>query len=294
MANAAFWFGLISGLSDKHKNLSQEFEFETALSNFHSAARYGLAAQFEWFGGKTIPAQELIVKELLPIAREGLKERLDHADSTKYLDVIEERVSRGQTGSRWVLRSMALMKEKGSPAEHLGALTAAMVDRQKEGTPVSKWEPARLEETGGWTHNYLRVEQYMTTDLFTVQEDESIDFVSQLMDWNRIRHIPVEDQQNRLVGLVSYRQILQAHGNGKTKTSDPTPISEVMRKELYTVTPETKTLDAIRIMRQHKVGCLPVVHKDRLVGIVTERDFMNLARDLMEEALSDDDATSDE
>jgi CBS domain-containing protein len=58
-----------------------------------------------------------------------------------------------------------------------------------------------------------------------------------------------------------------------------------MRKDPITVTPQTRTLDAIETMRRHKVGCLPVVEDDRLVGIVTEHDFIEIATRLLEEEL---------
>jgi len=60
-----------------------------------------------------------------------------------------------------------------------------------------------------------------------------------------------------------------------------------MERHLITATPETTTLEAINQMRLHKVGCLPVVEGDRLVGIVTERDFMNVAGQLLEDHLHD-------
>ena len=58
--------------------------------------------------------------------------------------------------------------------EAYGALTAAMVARQVENTPVSEWKPMDENETAQWRHNFLRVEQYMTTDVVTVREDEPV------------------------------------------------------------------------------------------------------------------------
>ena len=127
----------------------------------------------------------------------------------------------------------------------------------------------------------------MTTDLFTVNEDELVDLVACLMDWEHIRHVPVEDPRHRLVGLVCHRSFLRlmAQGKGGTKENQ-IPVSEVMHKEVITVTPETQTLDAISLMKRHKIGCLPVVKNEKLVGIVTERDFMNVAAQSLEEVLA--------
>ncbi|MFQ5653657.1 MAG: glutamate-cysteine ligase family protein [Planctomycetota bacterium] len=287
VANAAFWFGLMAGLSAEHHDITEVMDFDHAKANFFAAARLGLDANITWTRGRKCPAQELICKELLPLAREGLRSSgIDAADIERYLDLIEERVSSGRTGSSWLLESLASMKDAGKKGEHLGALTAATVKRQQEGKPGHLWEPARIEEAGGWKHNYQRVEQYMATDLFTVDQDEIIDLVANLMHWKHIRHVPVEDLEHRLVGLVSYRSLLRHLANGTiTGRNEPISVSEVMEKNLVTVTPETPSLEAIELMRRHGIGCLPVIKDDRLVGLVTEHDFVDAARQLLEEFL---------
>ena len=126
----------------------------------------------------------------------------------------------------------------------------------------------------------------MTTDLFTVHEDELVDLVACLMDWEHIRHVPVEDHQHRVVGLVTHRTLLRLLAQGKDhRQGRPIPVAEVMHRDPVTAPPETPTLEAIELMKRHRIGCLPVVKDDRLVGIVTERDFMNVAQQLLEERL---------
>jgi len=124
----------------------------------------------------------------------------------------------------------------------------------------------------------------MTTDLFTVHEDEPLDLVASLMDWKRIRHLPVEDEQERLVGLITcfevLRELTRAISEGATA---PLPVSSIMMRDPMTIVPETLTLDAIALMRREKVDCLPVINQGRLVGIVTERDFINVAARLLEQ-----------
>ncbi|MDQ7005864.1 MAG: CBS domain-containing protein [Acidobacteriota bacterium] len=287
VANAALWFGMISALAMGHEDIAAEVEFDVAKGNFFAAAQHGLAAQFTWFDGKVYPARELLLDRLVPDARRGLAAAgIDPADIDRYLGTIERRVKAGVTGAGWLLRSLGSMKEKGTAGERLNALTAATLARQKTGRPVAEWEPARLEEAGGWKFNYMRVEQFMVTDLFTVQEDELIDLVANLMEWERIRHVPVEDNQHRLVGLVSYRNLLrvlaQGRGGGDRSTI---AVSEVMKKDPVTVAPEASTLEAIALMRRHKIGCLPVVKDDRLVGLVTDHEFMDIAAELLEQKL---------
>jgi CBS domain-containing protein len=169
------------------------------------------------------------------------------------------------------------------------ALTAAIAGRQKERKPCHEWPLAKLEDAGGWAQNYLKVEHYMTTQLFTVQEDELLEMVAFLMERNQIRHVPVEDDQNRLVGLVSYRSILRM-ASDMTSDGDKgtTPVKTIMETNPVTVTPETSTLVAIDLMRKRGVSCLPVLKGEKLVGLVTEADFMPIAYELLEKQLTEE------
>ena len=289
VANAAFWFGLISALSHKYDDITQHIHFEDAKMNFRTAARLGLGAHYQWIDGETLPAVTLICDRLLPVAAEGLSRAgIDTEDAERYLSVVEQRVSNGRTGSQWIEASLAGMRGLGNSSEQLTALTAAMVERQKDGHPVGEWEPARLAEGGAWKQTFLKVEQYMTTDLFTVHEDESLDLVASLMEWKRIRHVPVEDDRHNLVGLVSYRSLLRLVARGILEPKQKQiAVSELMKRDPVTIAPETSTVEAIELMRRHKISCLPVVKGRQLVGIVTERDLVNLAAELLEKQLGE-------
>ena len=288
MANAAFWIGLMVGLGAKIEDVTRHMAFDHAKHNFLSAARQGLAAHFTWLDGEEISALQLITERLLPIADEGLAAAgVDAADRERYLGVLERRVRSGRTGSRWLLFSLAAMKDEGTLGERLNALTMATVARQRAGLPVSEWEPAARAEGGGWKHNYVKVEQFMTTDLYTVQEDDPIELAAHLMEWHRIRHVPVEDREHRLVGLVSYRTLLRLLSDHSPEGREAAliPVGEVMRRDPVVIGPDTTTRRAIAIMRERRVGCLPVVQGKTLVGIVTEHDFTEIAGQLLEEKL---------
>ncbi len=287
VANAAFWFGLVSGLLGRYEDITRHMRFEDAHANFFAAAQHGLNAQLTWLEGRILPARELILDELLPLAREGLlASELDGSDVDLYMGVLEERVRSSRTGAQWLLSSLATLGEKGPLAERLSALTAATARRQEREEPVHRWEPAHLEEAGGWKHNYLRVEQYMNTDLITVGPDEPVELVTHLMEWNRVRHVLVEDEDNRLVGIVSRRSLLPLVGSYDPESVDgPLPVSEVMQPDPITVAPETSTLEAIELMRQHRISCLPVVKNGHLVGTVTQDQYMEIAGRLLEQKL---------
>ncbi|MEE3184482.1 MAG: CBS domain-containing protein [Gemmatimonadota bacterium] len=288
VANAAFWIGLVLGAKYEYGDITERLSFDDAKYNFLTASRQGLDAGFRWVDGQSVTAPELILETLLPLARAGLEAYVDRSEIDKYLGVIHDRVQSRGTGSDWMMRSLSEMEDRGSRSERMTALTAAIANRQSERKPCHEWELAMLEEAGGWTRKYVKVEDYMTTQLFTVQEDELLEMVAFLMERNQIRHVPVEDEQNRLVGLVSYRSILRmASDMGNEGDKGTTPVKTIMERDPVCVTPETSTLEAIDMMRKNAVSCLPVLKGEKLVGLVTEADFMPIAYELLEKQLTD-------
>ncbi|MBY6203306.1 CBS domain-containing protein [Halomonas denitrificans] len=292
VANAAFFFGMMSRLSHAIDDIRDHLNFADVKSNFMSAARDGLRAQQVWFDERQMPAQQLILDELLPLADEGLREAgIDHDDIERYLGVIEQRVSKRRTGARWQLSSLENMGEAGSMHERLRALTASMVEQQKNGGPVSDWALAEFCTNQDWRESYRTVGQFMATDLFTVRPDDIVDFAASLMEWRYVRHVPVEDDAGRLLGLVSHRQLLRlvARGADKGEDGEPVMVRDIMRPDPKTVHPETTTVDAIRLMRENRLSCLPVVENDKLVGLVTEYDLIVVASRLLESVLDGND-----
>jgi len=253
-----------------------------------SAARDGLRAQQVWFDERQMPAQQLILEELLPLADEGLREAgIDSDDIERYLGVIERRVGSRQTGARWQLRSLENMGERGSMHERLRALTAGMVRLQQTDATVADWELADFGTDQDWRESYRTVGQFMATDLFTVRPDDIVDFAASLMEWRYVRHVPVEDDSGRLLGLVSHRQLLRlvARGDDKRENGDPVMVRDIMRPDPMTISPETTTVEAIRLMRENRLSCLPVVENGKLVGLVTEYDLIVVASRLLESVL---------
>ena len=287
VANAAFWIGLVLGTKHEYGDITERLSFDDAKYNFLTASRQGLDAGFRWVDGQSVTAPELILETLLPLARAGLEAYVDRSEIDKYLGVIHDRVQSRGTGSDWMMRSLSEMEDRGSRSERMTALTAAIANRQSERNPCHEWELAMLEEAGGWTRKYVKVEDYMTTQLFTVQEDELLEMVAFLMERNQIRHVPVEDEQNRLVGLVSYRSILRMASDMGNEGDRTTPVKTIMERDPVCVTPEASTLEAIDMMRKNAVSCLPVLKGEKLVGLVTEADFMPIAYELLEKQPTD-------
>ena len=290
VANAAFFLGLLRGGQQTYGDIAQKMPFHNAEINFLAAAQRGLEAQFTWLDGQVVLARDLIRQDLLPLARHGLRTAgLNPADIERYLGVIEQRVTVGQTGSSWLLRSLADMRATDTQAARLSALTAATARRQWAGSPVHEWPLAQVEE--GWSEKVhaLRIEECMTTDLFTVHPNEPIDLVAKLMDWKRIRHIPVEDDQGKLVGLISCFEVLRHCAPSLQQAeSEPIPVGAIMQSKPLTLPPETPLVEAVARMQQEKSASLLVAKDERLIGIVTEHDILTLTARLLERSARKD------
>lgn len=288
IANAAFFFGMLAGLAEEVDDVSERMRFEDCKTNFFAAARLGLKAQFTWLDGDHKPAARLIEETLLPLAERGLEAaRIAPEDIRLYLGVIAGRIRNQQNGARWQLESMERMEGKGKPDELARGLTAAMLSRQLTGKPVHEWKPADFKRKGDWHESYRTVGQFMSTDLFTVRPDDIVDFAASLMEWKHLRHVPVEDDSGRLAGIVSHRALLRMVARGTREGQETVAVRDIMKSDPLTVTPDTPTLDAMSLMQENRLGCLPVVKEGRLVGLVTERDLLEVASHLLREHLGE-------
>ena len=273
-------------MAAREEDVTKRIDFDVAGGNFYSAAREGIGSHFNWLDDEHVSAVHLVLDKLIPLAEAGLRrQNVDEADIKKYLGVVDARVRMGRTGARWLMQSWTALKDKATNGERSNALVAATLQRQQTGRPVSEWERARLDEAEVGRANYQQVDQYMTTDLFTVQASDPIEMVVNLMSWERIRHVPVEDNDHHLVGLVTYRAVLRFLASGGAMHD--TPVSSIMKTDVTTVPVEMPTIDAIRLMRKLRFGCLPVMQEGHLVGILTEEDFMTVALKLLEQQLGE-------
>jgi CBS domain-containing protein len=287
VANAAFFTGLMLALPQTYGELARRMAFDDAKLNFFRAARHGLDAQFQWIDGQSHNAAVLILDQLLPLARQGLRSAgVAGEDIEKYLGIIEERARTGQTGSRWMVKSHAALRSSVANDAAQRRLTSEILSNQKQGQPVHRWPVIENSDSDEWEHGYRTVGQFMSTDLFTVGPDDLIDLAASVMDWRHIRHVPVEDQEGRLVGLVTHRGLLRMMINSAASNAKLTTVQEVMVQDPITVSPSTSSLEAMDIMRQNRLGCLPVVEGDQLVGIITSYDFLEATAKLFQQHLT--------
>ena len=289
IANAALWLGLMKGGEAQFGEINRIVPFETARANFVNAAREGLLSTMVWIDDQEYRAPALMLDVLLPVAESGLRSvGVDDVDIERYLGVIERRVQSGYTGNRWQVRSMRAMSRQGELGQRLNSLTAAMASRQIVGNPVAEWTAASLEEGGSWEHNFRSIEQIMVTDLVTVGPEDPLELAANLMDWHRLRQVPVEDGTDGIVGILSYRRLLRV----MAATEQPNRwtelvVADVMQGDPVCVPPDMVPLRALEIMRSFGIGALPVVDDGTLVGLVTEHDFMNIAGVLLLQQLQE-------
>jgi CBS domain-containing membrane protein len=127
----------------------------------------------------------------------------------------------------------------------------------------------------------MKVKDVMVKEVATLDINDELSLANDIMRLGRIRHLPVVEG-TRLAGIISERDLFrsslaQALGYGTEATRDlmkKLRIKDVMVQKVTTVTPETELCEATRIMVELKIGCLPVVDGERLVGLVTETDIM--------------------
>ncbi len=288
IANSAFFLGLMKSLPEKYGDVSEKMSFDDVKDNFYSVARFGLKSQIVWLDGEGYRSQELILEKLLPLAEEGLQSAgINEADIEKYLGVIEKRVEAKRTGAGWILESLAEMDENAKMNVRLRSLTKQLIKNQAKRSPVHTWKLAEIEEKSDWIDNYRTVERFMAKDLFTVRPEDVIDLAASLMNWKHVRHVPVEDDEGNLVGVVSHRDLLEILAKNLNKEAEEIIIKDVMKTDLIIISPATPTLEALNLMKEKDIGCLPVVKDEKLIGMVTAHDFLTVSAKLFEERLKD-------
>ncbi len=282
IANTVFWLGAMEGMNLEIDDVKELMSFDDAKDNFLKAAKFGIDSKFTWFDDEKITAVQLIKEKLIPIARKGLESKnIDKKDIDKYLDIIEGRADSHMNGARWMLQSYTNLRKHTSSDEVLSIITSHITKHQKSGLPIHKWKIPSLNDLQSYSPDHLLVSEFMQTDLITVQKDDIIDLVAEMMDWHSIRYCPVEDEKGNLIGLVTARLILRHYM--KYKQSKKTfPVSDIMINEPITISENTNIIDALELMREKKIGCLPVVNGSQLIGIITEMDFVMISARLIE------------
>jgi len=140
----------------------------------------------------------------------------------------------------------------------------------------------------------LKIKDIMTSEVFVLHAAQTLELVRSLMRIKHVRHVPIVEPDNTFVGLMTHRDLLAQTISHLAEVDDEEQeyldrhihIMNIMKTDVTTVDPEMNVCNAITMLLEHKYGCLPVVTDGKLVGIVTEADFMKLTLNLLRKSES--------
>ena len=135
----------------------------------------------------------------------------------------------------------------------------------------------------------MLVRERMTHNPITIKDDTSLDDALRIMRENKVRRLPILDASGKLVGIVSEKDLLYASPSPATSLSvweihgllSRIRVSELMTKNVITVCEDCPIEEAARIMVDNKIGGLPVMRGDAVVGIITESDIFRVFTELL-------------
>jgi CBS domain-containing protein len=185
------------------------------------------------------------------------------------LNIIEERVTSGQTGAAWMIENYRELQQHVKPSVALRCLVKHDLKYQNADIPVHKWGPVISESSdcGKLQQGATWVEDIMNQEVFSVKENVSIEIAKTIMDWKNIHHLPIENQQGDLIGILAYSMI-----NARSHSGD-TLVRDLMVSKVVTIGPGDRITRAKELMDWHQISCLPVVENDKVLGILTRTDF---------------------
>ncbi len=137
----------------------------------------------------------------------------------------------------------------------------------------------------------MKVKDLMQTDIVTLRTNDTLDIAEDIMSLGRLRHLPVIQVGNRLVGMVSQRDLLRASLSSALNVSaykrqqwlEKIAVRDVMSKGVVSVEADADIKDALDVLLGEKFGCLPVVEAKKLVGVLTETDLLEYLQRLLQE-----------
>jgi hypothetical protein len=140
LANAAFYYGLVRMLVEDERPVWTQMSFAAAEDNFHAGARDGIEARLYWPGVGEAPAAELVVRKLLPLAREGLARwNVDAADADRLMEIVERRCVLGVNGASWQAAAFHRLNERLDRPDALREMTVRYREHMHSNEPVHTW-----------------------------------------------------------------------------------------------------------------------------------------------------------
>jgi CBS domain-containing protein/gamma-glutamyl:cysteine ligase YbdK (ATP-grasp superfamily) len=269
VANMVFWVGVMLGKPKAYKNIHKKIDFKDVKTNFFSAARYGMSTQFYW-NGTYVSSHNLILNELLPMAYNGLeKAGVSRKDTKHYLTIIKDRVESNNNGSQWMTKSYRNLLKTKKKFEASQILTSEMYKKQESNEPISTWSVINHKAQLPFCEKRI-VKHVMSTDIFSIDENDSVALVLQMMQWKNFHHMPVINNNKELIGLITQSDLtdyLTSHQNHFNTVTD------IMKKRIITISQYKSLVEAKKIMNKYNINCLPVVKEDKLIGMITSNDI---------------------
>jgi CBS domain-containing protein len=146
-----------------------------------------------------------------------------------------------------------------------------MHKRRLRAEPIHQWTDATVDERDLVNISYDIVGNSMTTDLITAHGNDPIELVACIMEWRHIRHMPVEDINGKVVGILTRKRIENFMASPQADLS--ATAEEVMIRDPFFVDPSCTTQQAMQFMLEKKISCLPVIQNGQLVGLLTDIDM---------------------
>lgn len=268
MANFAFWIGLMKGKSSAYGDITNQMDFQDVKANFIKAARTGKQSVLKW-KDRFVSVKDLITRELLPMAYDGLSNaNVDSKTATRLLEIIDQRAIK-QTGAQWSITNFRRLKRITRKDDALLALTKNMFENQHKDLPIHDWP--EISDISSTHEHATQVGHIMSTRLFTVKSDDLASLATQLMQWKDIHHIPVECEGGEICGILTWTHMQRFRET--IPNDDELTVGDIMNKNVILAHSEMDIQEAIQIMKKNEIGCLPVVHNQHLIGIVTIKDI---------------------
>jgi CBS domain-containing protein len=195
------------------------------------------------------------------------------------LGIIEKRSAESKTGSNWIKKSNGLLKETMTRDIANATLTAHMYRNQKKGRPVHEWEAVYENDILNLDMSITKLEKYMTTEVFVVNEEDLVELVAKVMEWKNIHHIPVVNTENKVTGIITSTNLRHIEGQDHNLIV----ARDIMVSDIVTVESNISIGEANQIMIEKEIGCLPIIELGELVGIITRSDLIKIIQSKNEE-----------
>ena len=272
IANSAFWLGLLMFYKNSDiESLNNVMKFDDARINFYAAAQQGIDATFRWFNGKRIEARKLILNELIPKAAIGLSSiNINPKDIEKYLSIIKERTATRKNGSRWIIDSYDILKNKFSKQNALTTITSEIIRQQKNNQPVHTWSIPKNSVVINNPSDLL-IEECMERDISSINEDDVFELAYQINNWTNVNYMVVVNKKGNITGIID-DEIFEKEKYIKARRD--TVIKKIMKKRPVTIAPEKTVKQAIALMEKNVASILPVVENKLFIGIIQKKHLI--------------------